>query len=44
MTSEGRAVWRDANVTYRRLVQQHFANALTETDIAALQRFLGKVI
>ncbi|MEN9822073.1 MAG: hypothetical protein RLZ04_499 [Actinomycetota bacterium] len=44
MTSEGRAVWRDANVTYRRLVQQHFAVALTDTDIAALQRFLGKVI
>ncbi len=43
LTREGRAEWRDANVTYRRRVQQHFASALTDTDIAALQRIVGKL-
>ena len=43
LTSEGRAVWRDANVTYRRAVQAHFARHLTDTDVAALQRILGKL-
>ena len=43
MTREGRAEWRDANITYRRMVQQHFANALTDTDIAALQRIFSKL-
>lgn len=43
MTREGRAEWRDANITYRRLVQQHFASALTDTDIAALQRIFAKL-
>lgn len=43
LTAHGRAVWRDANVTYRRLVQHHFAQFLTETDLAALQRLFGKL-
>lgn len=43
MSAEGRRVWRDANVTYRRLVQQHFAQRLTDTDLAALQRIWGKL-
>jgi DNA-binding MarR family transcriptional regulator len=43
LTREGRAEWRDANVTYRRMVQYHFANVLTDTDIAALQRIFGKL-
>ena len=43
LTRDGRAEWRDANITYRRMVQQHFANALTDTDIAALQRIFGKL-
>ncbi|HUC32483.1 MAG TPA: MarR family transcriptional regulator [Ilumatobacteraceae bacterium] len=42
-TPDGRAVWRDANISYRRMVQQHFAQRLTETDIAALQRVWGKL-
>ncbi len=42
LSREGRLVWRDANVTYRRLVQQQFAQRLTDTDISALQRVLGK--
>lgn len=43
LTAEGRAVWRDANITYRRLVQEHFARRLTETDLSALQRIFGKL-
>jgi DNA-binding MarR family transcriptional regulator len=43
LTKEGRDVWRDANVTYRRTVQHVFASRLTDTDIAALARVLGKL-
>jgi len=43
LTREGRAEWRDANITYRRMVQQHFANALSDPDIAALQRIFSKL-
>lgn len=43
ITSVGRAEWRDANVTFRRLVQQHFAQHLTETDIAGIQLVLRKL-
>lgn len=42
ITPFGRALWRDANVTYRRGVQENFARRLTDTDIAALHRVLGK--
>jgi DNA-binding MarR family transcriptional regulator len=41
MTAAGRAMWSDANVRYRRLVQQHFAQRLTDTDLVALQRVWG---
>ena len=43
LTVDGRGEWRDANITYRRLVQEHFAKRLTDTDIAALQRVFGKL-
>ena len=43
LTRDGRGEWRDANITYRRMVQHHFANVLTDTDIAALQRIFGKL-
>lgn len=43
ITASGRAEWRDANVTYRRVLQQHFGQHLTDTDMAALQRLLGKL-
>jgi DNA-binding MarR family transcriptional regulator len=43
LTAAGRAAWRDANITYRRMVQAHFAQHLTDTDIAALQRVFGKL-
>ena len=43
LTPDGRAEWRDANITYRRMVQQHFASVLSDTDIAALQRIISKL-
>jgi len=43
LTSEGRAVWRDATVTYRQMVQEHFARHLTESDVHALQRVWVKM-
>ena len=42
LTKRGRLLLRDANVVYRRGVQHHFAMHLSTTDIAALQRMLGK--
>jgi DNA-binding MarR family transcriptional regulator len=43
MTAAGRYAWRDANITYRRMVQRHFAQRLTDTDLAALQRVWSKL-
>ncbi len=43
LTPDGRLAWRDANITYRRLVQEHFAKRLTDTDIAALLRVWSKL-
>ncbi|MDO9175285.1 MAG: winged helix DNA-binding protein, partial [Actinomycetota bacterium] len=43
LTADGRTTWRDANLSYRRLVQEHFARRLTETDIGALQRVWSKL-
>jgi DNA-binding MarR family transcriptional regulator len=43
LSADGRAAWRDANISYRRLVQEHFARRLTDTDIAALQRVWTKL-
>lgn len=42
ITQEGRWAWHEANVTYRRAVQREFAQGLTDTDISALTRVLGK--
>jgi DNA-binding MarR family transcriptional regulator len=43
LTREGRSLWRDANVIYRRGVQRYFAQVVTESDIQALQRLLSKL-
>ena len=43
LTRDGRSLWRDANVIYRRGVQRHFAAVVTESDITALQRLLSKL-
>ncbi len=42
LTADGRAAWRDANVTYRRVVQARFAAKVTDTDLSVLQRLLAK--
>jgi DNA-binding MarR family transcriptional regulator len=42
LTTEGRTAWRDANVTYRRVVQQRFASKVTDSDLVVLQRLLTK--
>jgi DNA-binding MarR family transcriptional regulator len=41
LTTRGRALWREMNVTYRRAVQEHVASALSDDDVAALRRVLG---
>jgi len=43
LTRDGRSLWRDANVIYRRSVQRNFAQVVTESDILALQRLLSKL-
>jgi len=43
LTKAGRAFWRDANVVYRRAVQRHFAQVVTDSDITALHRLLSKL-
>lgn len=43
LTREGRMLWRDANVIYRRAVQQNFAHVVTDSDINALHRLLSKL-
>jgi DNA-binding MarR family transcriptional regulator len=43
LTREGRLLWRDASVIYRRGVQKHFAQVVTDSDIVALQRLLSKL-
>ena len=42
LTPAGRAAWREANVTYRRVVQQRFAAKVTDSDLVVLQRLLTK--
>ena len=44
LTREGRSLWRDANITYRRAVQRHFNDVVTESDMLALQRFITKLV
>jgi DNA-binding MarR family transcriptional regulator len=43
LTREGRALWRDANIVFRRSIQLHFARVVTDTDLAALQRVFAKL-
>ena len=43
LTKDGRSLWRDANITYRRAVQEHFARVVTESDLTAIQRLLTKL-
>ena len=43
LTRDGRSLWRDANITYRRAVQKHFNQVVTDSDVLALQRFISKL-
>ena len=42
LTADGRTVWREASVTYRRVVQHRFAAKVTDSDLTVLQRLLSK--
>ncbi len=44
LTKEGRDTWRRANTTYQRILKGYFLAKLTDTDVAAMQRALTKVI
>jgi DNA-binding MarR family transcriptional regulator len=43
LTRRGRTLWREMNVTYRRAVQRLVASALTDEDVADLQRVLARI-
>jgi len=43
LTREGRLTWRDASITFRRVVQQRFAASLSDTDVDALHRVSSKI-
>lgn len=43
LTPDGRHTWRTALVAYRRAVQSEFNHVITDTDLAALTRVLGKL-
>lgn len=44
LTPEGRACWRAASVTYKRVVRKAFTRHLTDTDVTALSRVFTKVL
>lgn len=43
LTADGRAVWRAALVIFRRAIQAEFNTVITDTDLVALTRVLGKL-
>ena len=43
LTKDGRLAWRDANITFRRVVQQRFAALLSDAEIDSLYRVASKV-
>ncbi|HUF98125.1 MAG TPA: MarR family transcriptional regulator [Ilumatobacter sp.] len=42
LTPRGRQLWREMNVTYRRSVQAHFANRLTDEDITTISTAMSR--
>ncbi len=44
LTKQGRARWRHALPTYRKVAQQAFCTHLTDTDLAAVTRLSGKIL
>lgn len=43
LTRDGRLLWRDANVAYRRGVQLWFNQVVTDTDLQTMSRVLAKL-
>lgn len=43
LTVTGRRLWREMNVTYRRLVQQHVAGRLDDDHIAAIESIVARL-
>lgn len=43
LTRDGRLLWRDANVAYRRGVQLWFNQMVTDTDLQTMSRLISKL-
>ena len=43
LTRRGRKLWREMNVSFRRAVQAHFAGRLSDGDVDAVRRIVGKL-
>lgn len=44
LTPRGHETWKQASLTYYRIVRHAFTNTLTETDVVALHRVFSKVL
>ena len=44
LTPRGHDAWKEASLTYYRIVRRVFTNTLTETDVVALHRVFTKVL
>ncbi len=44
LTPRGHDSWKEASLTYYRIVRRTFSNTLTDTDVVALNRVFSKVL
>lgn len=44
LTPKGHELWKEASITYYRIVRRVFTNTLTETDVVAMHRVFSKVL
>lgn len=44
LTPKGHDSWKEASITYYRIVRRAFSNTLTDTDVVALNRVFSKVL
>jgi DNA-binding MarR family transcriptional regulator len=44
LTPNGHDSWKEASLTYYRIVRRAFSNTLTDTDVVALNRVFSKVL
>ena len=44
LTPTGHDSWKEASLTYYRIVRRAFSNTLTDTDVVALNRVFSKVL